>query len=167
MSGSKGEAFLAEADKCLNRTTIFGFGKKQKFEDAAEAFKKAGNAFKLANLWESAGKAFLKSADCQLQVEEANDAATQFVEAGNCFKKIDAGKAVKALKKAIEIYNEAGRFSQSARYYKDMAEICEADGNSDAAMDAYQQAANLFVGKITQSTCTTHIISIVYPSVEF
>lgn len=37
------------------RTLIFGFGKTQKYEDAAEAFVKAGNAYKLANLWQSAG----------------------------------------------------------------------------------------------------------------
>ena len=37
------------------RTLIFGFGKTQKYEDAADAFVKAGNAYKLANLWQSAG----------------------------------------------------------------------------------------------------------------
>ena len=56
MASGKGDVFWQEAEKALNRTTIFGFGKSQKYEDAAEAFVKAGNAYKLANLWESAGK---------------------------------------------------------------------------------------------------------------
>jgi hypothetical protein len=54
-SGSKGDSFLKEGESALRRSTIFGFGKAQKFEDAAEAFVKAGNAFKLSSLWESAG----------------------------------------------------------------------------------------------------------------
>jgi hypothetical protein len=33
------------------------------------------------------------------------------------------------------------------RYYKEIAEIYEADGNTDGAIDSYQQAANLFIGK--------------------
>jgi hypothetical protein len=56
MTSGKGDAFWQEAEKALNRTTIFGFGKSQKYEDAAEAFVKSGNAYKLSNLWESAGK---------------------------------------------------------------------------------------------------------------
>jgi len=37
---SKGAQYMAEGEKALNRTTLFGFGKAQKFEDAAEAFDK-------------------------------------------------------------------------------------------------------------------------------
>jgi alpha-soluble NSF attachment protein len=140
----KGDAFLADAEKALARTTIFGFGKNQKHEDAAEAYTKAGNAFKLASLWESAGKAYVKAAEQHHVLNSSSDAANQYVEAGNCYRKIAPKKAVKAYQKAIEIYNEAGRFSQSARYYKEVAEVCEADNNPAGAIDAYQQAANLF-----------------------
>ena len=147
MSGAKGDAFLAEANSALNRTTIFGFGKSKKYEDAAEAFTKvlytcfmlyhvvfhpnhvvndfvmlhrfistclifllstsslppqlshtlfqAGNAFKLAALWESAGDAFLKAAECLKHENELTDSASKLVEAGNCFKKINPVKAIK------------------------------------------------------------------------
>lgn len=135
---------MAEAEKALTRTTIFGFGKNQKHEDAAEAYTKAGNAFKLATMWESAGKAFVKSAEQHLVLNNSSEAAQQFVEAGNCYRKINMKKGIKAFTKAIEIYNESGRFAQSARYYKEVAECFEQDNNSEGAMDAYQQAANLF-----------------------
>lgn len=37
-----------------------------------------------------------------------------------------------------------GRFSQSAKYYKEVAEVCEADENLASAMDFYQKAADLY-----------------------
>ena len=40
----KGDAFMIEAENTLNKTSIFSFmtNKNQKYEDAAEAFTKAG-----------------------------------------------------------------------------------------------------------------------------
>ena len=140
----KGDSFLADAEKALARTSIFGFGKNQKHEDAAEAYTKAGNAFKLATLWESAGKAFVKAAEQHAVLNNTSDAASSYVEAGNSYRKINPKKGIKAFSKAIEIFNDAGRFAQSARYYKEVAEIFEADNNTDGAIDAYHQAANLF-----------------------
>jgi hypothetical protein len=34
------------------------------------------------------------------------------------------------------------------RYYKEIAEIYEADGNMEGAIESFQQAANLFVGRL-------------------
>lgn len=81
-ASSKALAYLADADKALKRTTIFGFGKNQKYEDAAELFTKAGNAFKLANQWQSAGEAFLKSASSIANTESPSDAVNSYTEAG-------------------------------------------------------------------------------------
>ena len=146
MSGAKGDALYAEGEKALKRTTLFGFGKGQKYEDAAEAFVKAGNAYKLVSLWESAGNAFMKASECLTHQNEVSDSASKLVEAGNCYKKINPVKAVEVFNSVIEIYNEAGKFSQSSRYYQEVAEIYEADNNTVGAIDAYQQAANLLIG---------------------
>ena len=150
-SGAKGDAFLADGEKALKRTTLFGFGKSQKYEDAAEAFTKAGNAFKLANLWESAGDAFIKAAECLQHENEVTDSSNKLVEAANSYKKINPVKAVKTFNRVIEIFNEAGKFSQSARYYQEVGEIYEADGNTEGAQEAYQQAANLLIGMLESS----------------
>ena len=156
----KGDAFLADAEKALARTSIFGFGKNQKHEDAAEAYTKAGNAFKLATLWESAGKAFVKAAEQHTVLNNSSDAASSYVEAGNSYRKINPKKGIKAFSKAIEIFNDAGRFAQSARYYKEVAEIFEADNNTDGAIDAYQQAANLFSNDNKQSNANQCLLKI-------
>eukprot|EP01036_Dinobryon_divergens_P026855 gene26855-35547_t len=147
-ASAKGDSFRAEGEKALKRTLIFGFGKTQKFEDAAEAFVKAGNAYKLANLWQSAGDCFLQAADSQSQLGAESighhDIAAKLIEAANCYKKISPVDAVSAFRRAIDLYNDAGRFGTSARYYKEMAEVFEADNNTEMAMESYQQAADLF-----------------------
>ncbi len=136
---------MAEADKALNRTSFFGFGKSQKFEDAGEAFVKAGNAYKLSNLSESAGNAFLRAAESYAKADNCStEVVNHMVEAANNFKKINPVRAIETFQHAIELYNEAGRFGMSARYYKEIAEIFEADGNKTSAAEAYEQAAAMF-----------------------
>jgi len=136
---------MKEAEKALKRTIIFGFGKNQKFEDAAESFTKAGNAFKISKQWQEAGSAYLRAAECQLQTESPSDACNSYVEAGNSYKNINFTDAVESYQKAITIFNDSGRFSQSARYYKEIAEIYEQDNNVQLAVDNYQQSADILV----------------------
>ena len=66
------------------------------------------------------------------------------VEAGNCYKKIDPVKAISTFEKAISIFQDCGRFAQTARYYKEIAEIYEADNNPEQAVQNYEEAAKIF-----------------------
>jgi len=143
MSGPQGDKFIAEAEKALKRTTIFGFGKNQKYEDAAELFTKAGNAFKILKQWREAGDAFIRAADSQKQTESPNDSVNSFVEAGNSYRNVSVVDAIQSYQNAINIYNESGRFSQSARYYKEIAELYEQDSNIALAIENYQQSADI------------------------
>jgi alpha-soluble NSF attachment protein len=163
MSGdasAEGDRYLAEAEKALKRTTLFGFGKSQKYQDAAEAFTKAGIKFKLACLWDSAGGAYTQAAECLLTEGEAYDGASKLVEAGNCFKKSNPVKAIKTFNRVIDLNNEAGKFSQSARYYQEVAEIYEADDNTKGALEAYQQAANLLIGDSKSTISVQYLLPI-------
>ncbi len=144
MSG-RGDKYLADGAKALNRSTIFGFGKSQKYEDAAEAFKNAGNAFKMENSWQSAGQAFVKAAEAVAMSESSSDAVNHYVEAANCFKKISPVDAIENFMTAVKLYGASGRFGMCARYYKEIAEIYEADHNTDSALGSYEQAADYFV----------------------
>jgi hypothetical protein len=45
--------------------------------------------FKMAKKWGNAGEAFVKAGDLHLKGMSRHDAATNFVEAGNCYKKTD------------------------------------------------------------------------------
>ncbi len=142
---SNGARFTAEAEKALARTTIFGFGKAQKFQDAAEAFQKAGNAYKLTAEYTQAGQAFLRASDCFEKAESGNsDVLTALVEAGNCFKMgNDLQRAVDVFSRAIMAYEEAQRFGQCARYQKEVAEMYEGSGDINSAIVCYQKVISL------------------------
>lgn len=143
---SKAEAYLAEGNKALNRTTIFGFGKAQKYEDAAEAFTKATNSFKLDSQYEQAGLASMQAAEAYKKADTgANDTINATVEAGNCFKLgNNHAKAVQCFTDAISAYEENQRYGQCAKYQKEVAEIYEACGDYDSALTCYQKAAHYF-----------------------
>ena len=52
---------------------------------------------------------------------------------------MNAVEAVKAFSQAIQIYNDSGRFSQTAKLHKEMAEIFEQDNNVSEALSSYQK----------------------------
>ena len=143
------------------------FKKAEKYENASALFTKAGNAYKLANAHDRAGEAFTQAAECYKKTGSSLlEACNSYVEAGNSYEKSNPIAAVQAYEKAIDMYNEAGiivlthsfidsfnrsvthsrvgRFNQSGRFYKEIAEIYEKDGNTELAMKSYQEAANMF-----------------------
>jgi alpha-soluble NSF attachment protein len=143
-AATKGDAFKAEGDAALKRSTIFGFGKTQKYEDAADAYTKAGNQYKLGNRWQSAGECFMKAGECHKTLGSETDAVGSIAEAGNCYKKLNPVEAIVAFQAAIDIYNAGGRFGRSAALMKEIAEIYEADGNVAGAIESFENAATLF-----------------------
>lgn len=132
------EKYKAEGEKALNRTTIFGFGKNQKYEDAYAAFTKAGNAYKLSKEWNEAAEMFIKAANCQKELDSKSDACNSYVEAGACYAKTANPRlAVEPYLAAIEIYREANRLSPMARYYKEIADLLEKERAYSEAIEYY------------------------------
>ena len=86
----------------------------------------------------------MKVGDCKKKLGEENEAVTAISEAGTCYKKLNPVEAIQAFQAAIEIYNAGGRFGRSAALTKDIAEIYEADGNVDGAIESFESAANLY-----------------------
>ena len=64
----------------MNKFSLFN--KTGKFEDAAELFKKA------AQYWPEAGAAFGRAAECYIQLEQNHDAASAYIDAAVCMKKV-------------------------------------------------------------------------------
>lgn len=58
-------------------------------EDAIECYQRAGNLFKMAKNWPQAGSAFCETANLHLRGGARHDAATNYVDAANCYKKSD------------------------------------------------------------------------------
>lgn len=65
------------------------FRGSSRIEDAVDCYQRAANLFKMAKNWNSAGSAFCEAANLHLRSGARHDAATNFVDAANCYKKQD------------------------------------------------------------------------------
>lgn len=107
----KAQMLVAEAEKKLSGSksffsSLFGYVKftlnllyfavthtvyrgSSKLEDAVECYQRAANLFKMAKNWPQAGHAFCEAAELQAKAGSRHDAATNYVDAANCYKKTD------------------------------------------------------------------------------
>lgn len=69
-------------------TFAFSSSGSNKVEDAIECYHRAANMFKMAKKWQQAGGAFCSAGNLHAQVGSRHDAATNYVDASNCFKKV-------------------------------------------------------------------------------
>ncbi|KAI9144307.1 soluble NSF attachment protein [Paraphysoderma sedebokerense] len=145
MSAAEAEALIEKAEKKLNS---FGWFGGNKFEEAGELYTKAGNSFKLAKKWKEAGDAFIKAADMYNRLNEREEASSRYIDASKCYKKSNPQDAINALKEAISILTERGRFHAAATHQKTIAEIYESDVvDLENALLSYEQAAEWFAGE--------------------
>lgn len=104
-------------------------GGSNRIDEAVECYTRAANMFKMAKNWPEAGKSFCESANLHAKAGQRHDAATNYVDASNCYKKTDHQEAVNCLLKAIEIYTDMGRFNMAAKHHQTIAEMYEGEGN--------------------------------------
>lgn len=67
---------------------LFHSGGSNRLEDAVDCYKQAGIAFKMAKNWPQAGRAFCEAANLHAQAGSRHDAATNYVDASNAYKKV-------------------------------------------------------------------------------
>ncbi|XP_003746133.1 alpha-soluble NSF attachment protein [Galendromus occidentalis] len=154
---------LAEAESKLKPagfiSGIFGGGNRS--EEACELFTKAANSFKMAKKWSSAGNAFLKAGNIQIKAGNRHEAGTNFVDAGNCFKKSEPLTAVECYQRAIEIYTDMGRFNIAAKHHVSIAELFENELNDiDKAIVHYEQAAEYYKGEESHSSANKLLLQV-------
>ena len=79
----KGISFLAEADKTLAKRTWLAGSSEQKYEDAAELYQKAANAFKVGGYTNEAGDAYSKASKLyQDKLKNGMEASKCLTESG-------------------------------------------------------------------------------------
>ncbi|KAL6977525.1 hypothetical protein U1Q18_026324 [Sarracenia purpurea var. burkii] len=137
---ARGEEFEKKAEKKLGGWGLFS----SKYEDAADLFDKAANAFKLAKSWDQAGSAYVKLANCHLKSDSKHEAAGAYADAAHCYKKTNTKESISCLEEAVNLFLEIGRLNMSARYYKEIAELYESEQNFEQAIVYYERAADLF-----------------------
>ncbi|XP_028979127.1 N-ethylmaleimide-sensitive factor attachment protein, alpha b [Esox lucius] len=165
-SGKEKEAsaLMAEAEKKLKSSqSFFGalFGGSSKVEEACDMYARAANMYKMAKNWSAAGNAFCQAARLHLQVQSKHDAATNFIDAGNAFKKADPQEAINCLNRAIEIYTDMGRFTIAAKHHISIAEIFETElVDIDKAIAHYEQAADYYKGEESTSSANKCLLKV-------
>ncbi|KAJ6634847.1 Alpha-soluble NSF attachment protein [Pseudolycoriella hygida] len=161
----KAMALMAEAEKKLTQQkgffgSLFGGG-SNRLDEALECYKRAANMFKMAKNWGQAGKAFCEAANLHSKGGSPHDSATSYVDASNCFKKVDPNEAVSCLLKAIEIYTEMGRFQIAAKHHQSIAEMYENEANDlQRAVQHYEKAADYFRGEESTSSANKCMLKV-------
>uniref|UniRef100_A0A183BN77 Alpha-soluble NSF attachment protein n=1 Tax=Globodera pallida TaxID=36090 RepID=A0A183BN77_GLOPA len=161
----KAKMLMEEAEKKLKKSGgLFSFltGGSGGPSDAAELFIKAANVFKLSKNWNGAGGAFLKAAQVYDRGDSKHDAAMNFGEAGNCFRKVDLQKAVDCFQKNADVYLDMGRFNMAAKAHTTIAELYEEQKCKEKAVDQYQKAADMYKGEEQRSSAAKCLIKVAH-----
>lgn len=163
-SEAKAQQYLREAEEKLKSSRgFFGslFGGATKIEEACELYIRAANMFKMAKKWSAAGNAFCEGAVLHLKSGSRHEAATCYIDAGNCYRKSEALEAINCLLKAIEIYTDMGRFTIAAKHHNTIAEIYESDLiDIEKAICHYEQAADYFRGEESNSSANKCLLNV-------
>ncbi|POS87047.1 TPR-like protein [Erysiphe pulchra] len=142
-------ALLQKAEKAVAGATggfsLFG-GRQEKWENAADLYTQAANAFRLQKQNKEAGEAFEKCAAIQTdKLNEPDDAANTFTEAFKVYKKGYPEDAARCLNVAINHYTSRGNFRRAATHKQNVAEVFENEiGDMKRAIESYELAASWF-----------------------
>ncbi|GFF36078.1 probable vesicular-fusion protein sec17 homolog [Aspergillus udagawae] len=156
---------LQKADKALQGASsglsFFG-GRTEKYENAADLYTQAANAFRVQKLNKEAGLAFEKAAAIQKQnLNEPDDAANTLQEAFKVYRKSDPEDAARVLSAAIQHYVLKGNLRRAATQQQHLAEVYEIElGDSKKALEAYEKAAEWFDGDNAEALANKHYLKV-------
>ncbi|GMS79612.1 hypothetical protein PENTCL1PPCAC_1787, partial [Pristionchus entomophagus] len=163
-SEAKARSKLAEADKKARGgggffSKLLGSGGQ---DEAADLYIQAGNLFKMAKLWKEAGDAFVRAAEIKGQDSDSkHDMASQYSEAGNCYRKTNPQHAVECLQKTADIYTDMGRFNMAAKVHVTIAELFETEcPDMEQCIAHYQKAADYYKGEESKSSATKCLVKV-------
>ncbi|OAQ96493.1 hypothetical protein LLEC1_01388 [Akanthomyces lecanii] len=140
-----------QAEKTLQGASsgfsFFG-GREDKYQNAADLFVQAANAFKMQKQDLDAGKAFEKAAEVFTKnLNEPDDAANSLIDAFKAYRKTDPQSAVRCVKVAIQRYCAKGNFRRAASQQEALAEVYEQELNDPKnALEACESAASWYEG---------------------
>ncbi|CAH1994569.1 unnamed protein product [Acanthoscelides obtectus] len=160
---TKAHQLMQEAEKKLSSGGFFRnlFTKSsERIEESIEYYMRAANLFKMSKNWSQAGHAFEDAADQCLRNNNEAEAAINYVEAAVCFKKCDMVKAIDLYTKAIELYQEKGKFLMAAKIHQNIAELMEDDYDLNEAIQHYEKAADLFKQECNFSSANKCLVKV-------
>lgn len=156
-------ALLQKAEKALQGASggfsFFG-GRTEKYENAADLYTQAANAFRIQKLNKEAGQAFEKAATIQTQnLNEPGDSANTLQEAFKVYRKSDPEDAVRVLSSAIQYYVLNGNLRRAATQQQYLAEVYETElGDVKNALEAYEKTAEWFDADNAEALANKHFL---------
>lgn len=165
----------AQAEKTLSSASggfrFFGGGKEEKYQEAADLYIQAANAFRMQQMSAflfhkrrgagngdaanesrrqdvEAGQTFEKAAQVQRnELKDPDDAANTAVDAFKVYRKDKPEAAVRVIEPAIQQYCSKGNFRRAASHKESQGEVYEVDlGDMPAALKCYEEAAGWYEG---------------------
>jgi len=162
---AKGRALYLEAERKIDgiEKSFFHFTpKSHKYEDAAELFTKAAKQYSLAKAFIDAGNAYIRASECYGRSSfSQHQIAMSYINAAQNFTKQDVTAGIAAMLKGINIMAEDGKFSQAAKYEKELAQMFEGIDDYENAIKHYEIAAEYFElegSKATGADCLNKIV---------
>lgn len=73
----------------LLKKIVFFLRGSSKVEEAVESYQRAANLLKMSKKWSAAGNAFCQAANLNSKTGSKHDAASNYIDASNCYKKSD------------------------------------------------------------------------------
>lgn len=132
-------------------------------EKACDSYIKAANCYKVAQKWEKAADAFCLSAKLKCNGEYKHEAANNYVEAAICYLKVDEERAIECYMRAVEIYQDMGRFSIAAKHLMTAAELYETKlKDIDKALQLYNQAGDFYKGEESTSAANKCFLKVAH-----
>ncbi|KAK7733332.1 vesicular-fusion protein S17 [Cytospora paraplurivora] len=144
-------ALLQKADKTLSSATsgfsFFG-GREEKYQNAADLYIQAANAFRMQKSNQEAGQTFEKAAQIQINnLKEPDDAANTYVDAFKVYRAESPEDAARCLEFSINQYCAKGNFRRAASHKESLGDLFENQlGDMKRALEAYEAAAGWYEG---------------------
>ncbi|KAL9045667.1 MAG: hypothetical protein Q9214_001328 [Letrouitia sp. 1 TL-2023] len=158
-------ALLQKADKAAQSAgsgfSLFG-GRTEKFENAADLYTQAANAFRVQKQGREAGQAFESAASIQTsKLSEPDDAANSLTEAFKAYRKESPPDAARVLSSAIVHYTGKGNFRRAATHQQNLAELYELElGDEKKAVEAYETAASWYEADNAESLANKYWLKV-------
>lgn len=119
----------------------------RRYEDAAYYFFLSHLSYKACSRWRPAGDSLVQLAKVYTLMKEPLESATVYTMASEVYMRIDKSEGLKALRSAINIYCDLGRFDIAGRLEQQVAELHYINKHWEEASTHFEKAANFVAGE--------------------
>lgn len=157
------ESLIKSAEKELKRWGFFAG--EQKYENAADYFRRAAAQYKKSKDFELAGATFLRAAECFEHIRSGTEACSAYKEAGKAFKQEpNFPKARDAFSRCILYYTDMNRFRDAAKLYTEIAGTYLEERNIQAAIEAYIKSSEAYIADDNQDQASKQLLEVAHHS---